>query len=102
MDSHGKGRLHSLPTDDCSAARVQQAVAATVENRPAATGVYNTLKDAYLKKIKGSKLKELLIRDEEDQNLDGFAILAEANAYLKSEPQPDFDGTPVVRIYDVA
>ncbi len=80
-------------------------------NRPAAAGVYNKYKDAFLKQIKGAKSKELLIRDEDVQVLHGFASVADAGAYLKSdlftqdvvnELAPYLDGGPEVRIYDVA
>jgi len=83
----------------------------SVANRPAAAGVYNKYKDAFLKQIKGAKSKELLIRDEDVQVLHGFASVADAGAYLKSdlftrdvvnELQPYLDGAPEVRIYDVA
>lgn len=80
-------------------------------NRPAAAGVYNKYKNTFLKEIKGAKSKELLIRDEDVQVLHGFASVADANAYLKSdlftqdvvnELKPYLDGAPEVRIYDVA
>lgn len=80
-------------------------------NRPAAAGVYKQYKDSFLKQIKGAKSKELLIRDEDVQVLHGFASVADANAYLKSdlftqdvvkELSPYLDGAPEIRIYDVA
>ena len=80
-------------------------------NRPAAAGVYTKYKDPFLKQIKGAKSKELLIREEDVQVLHGFASVADANAYLKSdlftqdvvrELQPYLEGAPEVRIYDVA
>jgi len=83
----------------------------SIANRPAAAGVYNKYKDAFLKQIKGAKSKELLLRDDDVQVLHGFASVADANAYLKSdlftqdvvsELQPYLDGAPDVRIYDVA
>jgi hypothetical protein len=82
-----------------------------IANRPAAAGVYKKYKDTFLKEINGAKSKELLIRDEDVQVLHGFAGVADANAYLKSdlftqdvvnELQPYLDGAPEVRIYDVA
>jgi len=80
-------------------------------NRPAAASVYNKYKDVFLKQIKGAKSKELLIRDEDVQVLHGFASVADANAYLKTELfnqdvvsalAPYLDSPPDVRIYDVA
>ena len=80
-------------------------------NRPAAAGVYTKYKDVFLKQIQGAKSKELLIRDEDVQVLHGFAGVAEAAAYLKSDLfthdvvqglAPYLDAEPDVRIYDVA
>ena len=80
-------------------------------NRPAAAGVYNKYKDAFLKGIKGAQSKELLIRDEDVQVLHGFSSVADVSAYLESdlftqdvvnELQPYLDGPPEVRIYNVA
>jgi hypothetical protein len=80
-------------------------------NRTAAAGVYNKYKNTFLKQIKGAKSKELLIREEDVQVLHGFASVADANAYLKSdlftqdvvnELKPYLDDAPEVRIYDVA
>ena len=79
-------------------------------NRPAAAGVYNKYKESFLKQIKGAESKELLIRDEDVQVLHGFASLAEAAAYLKSDLftqdvvtglAPYLDADPEVRIYSV-
>lgn len=81
------------------------------QNRPAAAGVYNQYKDAFLKQIKGAQSKDLLIRDEDVQVLHGFASVADANAYLTSDLfnkdvvtglSPYLDAAPEVRIYDVA
>ena len=80
-------------------------------NRPAAAGVYKQYKESFLKQIKGAKSKELLIRDEDVQVLHGFASVADANAYLKSDLftqdvvkalSPYLDAGPEIRIYDVA
>lgn len=80
-------------------------------NRAAAAGVYKQYKDAFLKQIQGAESKELLIRDEDVQVLHGFARLADAGAYLKSDLftrdvvtglSPYLDAAPEVRIYDVA
>ena len=80
-------------------------------NRPAAAKVYNDYKGPFLKEITGAKSKELLIRDEDVQVLHGFATVADAQAYLKSQMfnddvvkglAPLLDAEPEVRIYDVA
>lgn len=92
-------------------AYLEITIKVSTANRPAAAGVYNKYKDPFLKRIKGAKSKELLIRDEDVQVLHGFASIADANAYLKSdlftqdvvrELQPYLEGAPEVRIYDVA
>ena len=71
--------------------------------------MYNQYKESFLKQIKGAKSKELLIRDEDVQVLHGFASVADANAYLKSdlftqdvvkELSPYLDAGPEIRIYD--
>ena len=81
------------------------------QNRPAAAAVYTKYKDAFLKQIKGAKSKDLLIRDEDVQVLHGFASVADAQAYLKSDLfnqdvvnglAPHLDAAPEVRVYDVA
>jgi len=79
-------------------------------NRPSAAKVYTDYKDPFLRQIKGAQSKELLIRDEDVQVLHGFAGVADAQAYLKSELfnqdvvkglAPYLDAAPEVRIYDV-
>lgn len=79
-------------------------------NRPAAAKVYNDYKGPFLKEIMGAKSKELLIRDEDVQVLHGFASVADAQAYLKSQMfnddvvaglAPLLDAAPEVRIYGV-
>lgn len=80
-------------------------------NRPAAAKVYNDYKGPFLTEITGAKSKELLVRDEDVQVLHGFATVADAQAYLKSQMfnddvvaglTPLLDAAPEVRIYDVA
>jgi hypothetical protein len=60
--------------------------------------------------IQGAQSKELLTRPEDVQVLNGFATVADAHAYLKSdlftrdvvkELTPYLDGDPEVRIYEV-
>lgn len=78
-------------------------------NRPSAAKVYNDYKSPFLKQIKGAQSKELLMRDEDVQVLHGFASVADANAYLKSDLfnkdvvkglAPYLDADPEIRIYD--
>jgi len=80
-------------------------------NRPSAAKVYNDYKGPFLQQIKGATSKELLIRDDDVQVLHGFASVADANAYLKSDLfnqdvvkglAPYLEADPEVRIYDVA
>lgn len=80
-------------------------------NRPAAAGVYNQYREPFLKQIKGAQSKALLIRDEDVQVLHGFASVADANAYLKSDLftqhvvkglAPYLNADPEIRVYDVA
>lgn len=53
-------------------------------NREAATKVYTTYKEPFLKGIKGALTKELLVRDEDVQVLHGFNSESDAKAYLES------------------
>ncbi|MCD7900603.1 MAG: hypothetical protein LUH22_12240 [Bacteroides sp.] len=80
-------------------------------NRPAAAGVYNKYKQAFLDDIEGATAKELLIRDEDVQVLHGFESAENANAYLKTELfnndvvrelSPLFDKAPEIKVYTVA
>ncbi|OBY85894.1 MULTISPECIES: hypothetical protein [Delftia] len=84
-------------------------VAAT--NRPAAAGVYQHFKAAFLKDIKGAQSKQLLVRDEDVQVLHGFDSVENAQAYLQSSLfttdvvgalGPLLDAAPEVRIYQIA
>lgn len=79
-------------------------------NRPSAAKVYTEYKEPFLQQAKGAQSKELLVRDEDVQVLHGFASVADANAYLKSDLfnqdvvkglAPYLDAAPEVRIYDV-
>lgn len=81
------------------------------KNRPAAAKVYQDYKEPFLQQIKGAQSKELLIRDEDVQVLHGFATVADAGAYLKSDLfnqdvvkalAPYLDADPEIRIYDLA
>lgn len=81
------------------------------ENRPAAAGVYTKYREAFLNQIPGAQSKQLLVRDDDVQVLHGFDTTGNAQAYLQSslftqdvvrELGPLLDGSPEIRIYDVA
>lgn len=81
----------------------------STNNRPSAAKVYTDYKEPFLNQIKGAQSKALLIRDEDVQVLHGFANVADANAYLKSDLfnqdvvkglAPYLDADPEIRIYD--
>lgn len=80
----------------------------TPANRPAAAGVYQQYKQAFLDTVPGAQSKQLLVRDEDVQVLHGFDNTANANAYLQSKLftadvvaglQPLLAAAPDVRIY---
>ncbi len=81
------------------------------ENRAAAAAVYGKYKQPFLDKIAGAKSKELLIRDEDVQVMNGFASEENARAYLTTELfsndivgelKPLLEADPEVHIYSVA
>ena len=81
------------------------------ENREAAAAVYMKYKKPFLDKIAGAKSKELLIRDEDVQVMNGFASEENARAYLTTELftndivgelKPLLEADPEVHIYSVA
>jgi Holliday junction resolvase len=81
------------------------------DNRPAAAKVYNDYKETFLNEVKGAQSKDLLIREDDVQVLHGFATVADAQAYIKSDHfledvgkglAPYLESHPEVRIYDVA
>lgn len=55
------------------------------KNRAAAANVYIEYKEPFLKAIKGTITKDLLVRDEDVQVLHGFDSVENAKAYLESE-----------------
>ena len=55
------------------------------ENRAAAAAVYKKYYRPFLDGIAGAKSKELLIRDEDVQVLNGFSTEEQARAYLTTE-----------------
>jgi hypothetical protein len=81
------------------------------ENRAAAGEVYAKYKDPFLTQIKGAKLKQLLLRDEDVQVLHGFDTEADAKSYLGSglftadvvgELKALLQAAPDIRIYRAA
>ncbi len=81
------------------------------ENRAEAGAVYGKYKQPFLDKIAGAKSKELLIRDEDVQVVNGFASEENARAYLTTELfsndivgelKPLLEADPEVGIYSVA
>ena len=81
------------------------------ENREAAAAVYMKYKKPFLDKIAGAKSKELLIRDEDVQVMNGFASEENARSYLTTELftkdivgelKPLLEADPEVHIYSVA
>ena len=78
-------------------------------NRTAAAAVYAKFKGPFLQTVPGAQSKLLLIRDEDVQVLHGFASVADAQAYLKSDLfnhdvvdalTPLLAVAPEVRVYD--
>lgn len=79
-------------------------------DRTAAAGVYTKYRQPFLDTIAGAMSKQLLVRAEDVQVLHGFASVADAENYLKSdlftqdvfvELKPYFQADPEVRIYQV-
>ena len=76
----------------------------------AAAAVYTKYRQPFLDDIEGAHCKHLLVRGEDVQVLHGFASVADAENYLKSdlftqdvvvELKPYFQSEPDVRIYSV-
>lgn len=79
-------------------------------DRAAAAAVYTKYRQPFLDEIEGAQSKQLLVRGEDVQVLHGFASVADAENYLKSdlftqdvvvELKPYFQSDPDVRIYSV-
>lgn len=79
-------------------------------DRAAAAAVYTKYRQPFLDDIEGAHCKHLLVRGEDVQVLHGFASVADAENYLKSdlftqdvvvELKPYFQSEPDVRIYSV-
>ncbi len=79
-------------------------------DRSAAAAVYNKYRQPFLDDIQGACSKQLLVRGNDVQVLHGFASVADAENYLKSdlftqdvvvELKPYFQTEPDVRIYSV-
>ncbi len=92
-----------------SKAYMQIIIKVSEKNRGEAAGVYQKYKAPFLEQISGAESKELLIRDEDVQVLNGFTSKAEAEAYLKTdffekdivgELSPLLDAAPDIRVYE--
>ncbi|RRJ65123.1 hypothetical protein EHV15_21045 [Paenibacillus oralis] len=90
-------------------AYLQITLKINVSDREAATKVYTTYKEPFLKGTAGALSKELLVRDEDVQVLHGFSSEADAKAYLESELfnndvvvglKPLLQANPEIRIYN--
>ncbi|RZI81450.1 MAG: hypothetical protein EOP38_19320 [Rubrivivax sp.] len=80
-------------------------------DRPAAAGVYQQYKTAFLKEVPGALSKDLLIRPEDVQVVHGFDSKDHALGYLESSLftqdvvkalSPLLKSAPEVRVYDAA
>ncbi len=92
-----------------SKAYLQITLKVSEKNRGEAAGVYTKYKAPFLEQIAGAVSKELLIRGEDVQVLNGFTSKAEAEAYLKTdffekdivgELSPLLEASPDIRIYE--
>ena len=81
------------------------------ENRASAAAVYEKYKRPFLDTIAGAKSKQLLIRDEDVQVMNGFDSEDNARAYLDTELfsrdivgelKSLLEADPEIRIYSVA
>ncbi len=79
------------------------------KNRSAAAGVYTKYLEPFLNTIPGATSKNLLIRDDDVQVMNGFSSKEAAEAYLISdmfskdivgELGPLLDADPEVRVYE--
>jgi hypothetical protein len=91
-------------------AYLQITLKVSVENRPAAAGVYLKYKAPFLNEIDGAISKKLIKRTEDVQVLHGFETKAQADTYLMTdlfskdivgELGPLLVADPEVRIYSV-
>ena len=80
-------------------------------DRPSAAKVYFDYREPFLQTIEGALTKNLLVRDEDVQVLQGFDSKEHAAAYLESEMFkedvakglcPYFQADPEIRIFTVA
>ncbi len=92
-------------------AYLQITLKVKTENRAAAAAVYEKYKRPFLDGISGAKSKELLIRGDDVQVMNGFSSEENARAYLTTELfstdivgelKPLLETDPEVRIYSVA
>jgi len=92
-----------------SKAYLQITLKVSDKNRGEAAAVYQKYKDPFLNQISGAVSKELLIRGEDVQVVNGFTSTEAAEAYLKTdlfnkdivgELSPLLEDSPDIRVYE--
>ena len=98
-----------MATEKKASAFLEITMKVSENDRSAAAGVYTKYRQPFLDTITGA-VKQLLVREDDVQVLHGFASVAEAEGYLKSdlfnqdvvvELKPFFQAEPEIRIYSV-
>lgn len=99
-----------MATENKVGAFLQITMKINESDRAAAAAVYTKYRQPFLDDIAGAQSKNLLVRDSDVQVLHGFASVADAENYLKSdlftqdvvvELKPYFQAAPNVCIYSV-
>ena len=99
-----------MATEKKASAFLEITMKVSENDRSAAAGVYIKYRQPFLDTITGAVSKQLLVREDDVQVLHGFASVAEAEGYLKSdlfnqdvvvELKPFFQAAPEIRIYSV-
>lgn len=103
-------KTKDMATEKKTGAFLQITMNIKESDRAAAAAVYNKYRQPFLDGIHGATSKQLLVRENDVQVLHGFASVADAENYLKSdlftqdvfvELKPYFQSDPDVRIYSV-
>lgn len=99
-----------MATEKKAGAFLEITMKVSEKDRAAAAGVYTKYRQPFLDTIAGAVSKQLLVREDDVQLLHGFASIAEAEGYLKSdlfnqdvvvELKPLFQAAPEIGIYSV-
>lgn len=99
-----------MATEKKAGAFLEITMKVSEKDRAAAAGVYTKYRQPFLDTIAGAVSKQLLVREDDVQVLHGFASIAEAEGYLKSdlfnqdvvvELKPFFQAAPEIGIYNV-